>query len=238
MEKTSIRSFVDKGHDYHLYTYDNLEGVPDDVSLKRADKIMKWGGRSNPEKSRDYATFSNIFRYKLLLEGGGIWVDTDIICMRPFNFERNFVFASERVERQSRWTLRLPQRPVGCVIKAPKGSRVISYCYERSKSKSIDEVEWAEIGTDLIGKAINKYNMEDYVKPFWAFCPVSWWNWSDFIDTSKSTMIKEKIKEKVLCPYSYHLWNSRWGDGGVSKDRVYPKNTIYGEVQGRLFSYK
>ena len=39
--------------------------------------------------------FSNFFRYKLLLERGGWWVDADMVCLRPFAFDKEHVFASE-----------------------------------------------------------------------------------------------------------------------------------------------
>lgn len=38
--------------------------------------------------------FSDWFRYELLLERGGWWADTDIICLRPFTSSQRFVFAS------------------------------------------------------------------------------------------------------------------------------------------------
>ncbi len=35
--------------------------------------------------------FANFFRYKLLLEKGGWFVDSDTICMRPFDFDNEYV---------------------------------------------------------------------------------------------------------------------------------------------------
>jgi hypothetical protein len=42
-----------------------------------------------------FARFSNSFRYELLLEHGVWWVDTDVVCLRPFDLERQFVFMTE-----------------------------------------------------------------------------------------------------------------------------------------------
>lgn len=43
-----------------------------------------------------YSAFSNQFRYTLLYDKGGWWVDTDVVCLRRFDFDDDFVFATER----------------------------------------------------------------------------------------------------------------------------------------------
>lgn len=230
MEQTSINSFLNKGHDYHLYTYGHVKGVPKGVDVKEAGKIFP-KTKYVEEKSKESATFSNKFRYKLLKNKGGIWVDADIICLRPFNFEKEYVFASERVERQSKWDFDLPARPVGCVIKSPKQSKIIDYCLQESEKFNSKRVEWGKIGTRLVGKAVEKFNMQEFVAPFWKFCPISWWNWRALISENKIEIFKEKIKKMTLRPYSYHLWNSMWSENGIDKDKEYSRETIYGGIQ-------
>ena len=132
MEQTSIKSFLVKGHNYHLYTYGNVKGVPEGVNVRRAERILT-KEKYIEDKNKESATFSNKFRYKLLNKKGGVWVDTDIICLRPFKFENDHTFASERVERQSKWSLNLPTRPVGCVIKSPRNSKIMEYCLKKSE---------------------------------------------------------------------------------------------------------
>ena len=234
MERTSIRSFLGNGHSFHLYKYGKVEGIPKGVEVKDAKSIMDEGDMRKYKGKKDYATFSDIFRYKLLLEKGGIWVDTDIICLRPFDFNGEHVFASERVERQSKWEVRLPSRPVGCVIKSPKGSEMMSYCLEKSKEKSFDKIKWAEVGPDLLTKAVKKFEMQESVFPPWKFCPIPWWKWENLSETSVRIRIIEGIKRSVLKPYSYHLWHSKWGSDGKGKNDIYPQNTIYGSLQNEF----
>ena len=231
MEKTSIRSFLEKGHEFHLYTYDSIDGIPKEVNVMEARKVLDGSSINKCIDNKDYATLSDIFRYKLLFERGGIWVDTDIICVRPFNFEDEHVFASERVERQSKFEIELPYRPVGCVIKAPAGSEIMHYCLKRSRQKEFENIEWAEVGPDLLDTAVEEFGMDECIYSPYKFCPIPWWRWRDFIKKSGRVRMREKIKNHVLKPYSYHLWNSKWNDGGADKDKKYPENTIYGEIQ-------
>jgi hypothetical protein len=43
-------------------------------------------------RQNTFAAFSDFLRYKLLLDRGGWWVDVDTICLRPFDFEDDYVF--------------------------------------------------------------------------------------------------------------------------------------------------
>jgi len=231
MEKTSINSFLGKGHEYHLYVYEHVGNTPEGVIIKNANDIIDRDDKSKYKGGKDYATFSDIFRYKLLLEKGGIWVDTDIICIKPFNFKNDYVFASERVERQKKWEVKFPSKPVGCVIKSPPRSKIMSYCLDKSRQKKFEDIEWAEVGPDLLSKAIREFDMEKNIFFPWKFCPISWWNWRRFVSQSMKDKVVEMAKKLVAKPYSYHLWNSKWSEGGESKNKVYPENTIYGRMQ-------
>lgn len=234
MEKTSIGSFLEKGHDFDLYTYGSIKGIPRQVNVIEAREILDGSSIDKCIDNKDYATLSDIFRYKLLFEKGGIWVDTDIICLRPFNFDDEHVFASERVERQSRFEIKLPYRPVGCVIKAPAGSEIIHYCLKKSRKKEFENIEWAEVGPDLLDITVEEFSMDECVYPPYKFCPIPWWKWRDFIKDDLKTRTKEKIKQYLLNPYSYHLWNSKWSEGKANKNKKYPKRTIYGRMQSSV----
>src|SRR4051812_10885773 len=79
LEQLCIRSFIVQGHPYHLYTYDALDNVPAGVTLQDAGQILPKSliFRNQLGKGKgSVAAFSDLFRYKLLLERGGWWVDT------------------------------------------------------------------------------------------------------------------------------------------------------------------
>ena len=102
MERLSIRSFLAQGHPFHLYVYAEVENVPAETTLLDARSILpeseifvyaKGIGKGS------YAAFSDLFRYKLLLERGGWWVDLDMVALRPFEFDRQHVFGYESAGR-------------------------------------------------------------------------------------------------------------------------------------------
>lgn len=74
MEQLSIQSFLKNGHEYHLYTYEDIKNIPPGTTVKDgneilpADKIFTiksgWGIGS-------YSGFADLFRVHLLKERGG-----------------------------------------------------------------------------------------------------------------------------------------------------------------------
>ena len=92
MERLCLSSFVHHGHETHLYTYSDIDNVPEGVVVKDGNEILPESMIFEYKNYKSFSGFSNYFRYKLLTENGGYWVDTDVVCMKPFNFEEPFVF--------------------------------------------------------------------------------------------------------------------------------------------------
>jgi len=99
MEQLSITSFLRNGHEYDLYCYNEIADVPAGATLRDAAEILPSSEifyyRHGAGKG-SVAGFSNLFRFKLLFEKRGWWVDTDVVCLRPFDFDEPIVLASER----------------------------------------------------------------------------------------------------------------------------------------------
>src|SRR5690606_9502875 len=74
LQVLSLQSFIAHGHEYHLYVYDPIENAPEGVVLCDASKILPRQSVFTYQKGfgkGSYSAFSNLFRYKLLLEHGG-----------------------------------------------------------------------------------------------------------------------------------------------------------------------
>ena len=90
LERMCINSFIKNGHEFHLYTYNNILGVPLGAVIKDANEIIDAKEifcYRDPQHNGSFSAFSNWFRYKMLYELGGYWVDMDMTCLKPFDFE-------------------------------------------------------------------------------------------------------------------------------------------------------
>jgi len=84
IERLCVQSFLNHGHEFHLYTYADVAGVPEGAVIKDGNEILPYR-QLTCGKVRHIASLSDYFRYALLNLKGGYWVDMDIVCLRPFD---------------------------------------------------------------------------------------------------------------------------------------------------------
>jgi hypothetical protein len=219
MEQLSISSFLKNGHEYHLYVYDEVKNIPRGTSLKDGNEIISSDRIFKYREHDSYSGFSNIFRYKLLLERGGYWADIDLVCLRKFDFVSDYVFAEEEITEKTK-------RICGNIIKAPKGSEMMQFCLDSSLKKEPDRLAWGEIGPDLITAAVADFQLRSHVRSYLTFNPINWWHWQDFLHDDLRTLAR--IQWKLLRkPHALHLWNEMWRRNGADKNKPYPRNSLY-----------
>ncbi|MEM7076146.1 MAG: hypothetical protein AAGA28_18675 [Pseudomonadota bacterium] len=99
LERLSLKSFHDVGQTPVLYTYDEIEDVPDYVELRDARTVMDkrftqchWG----KDRLDDPRIHSDIFRVMLMRRTDHIWVDADVYALRPHATTQGYLFAMRR----------------------------------------------------------------------------------------------------------------------------------------------
>ena len=235
LERLSLASFVHHRHDYHLYVYEDLE-VPKGVVLKDADEIIPRDLVFKDRTIESFANFSDIFRYQLLLKKGGYWADADTICLKPFDFPQEYVFAKERTQAGTKERVKYgPAWVCGGVIKAPPGSIIMRMLYERSLGKASGQYEWWELGPPMISEAVSQFGLAQFVVPAKTFVPIDWWDWQDILSDRLLTRLKLRWS---LMPgvYAVHLWNSMWTRARANKDAQYPADCLYQRLKERYLT--
>ena len=142
MEQLSISSFLLNGHDYHLYVYEQPANLPVGKVLMDAAEILPQSSIFQYVNRPTYAGFANSFRYKLLLDPGGWWADTDVVCLKPFEFPSDHVFSSQEGDGTDVATT--------SVIKAPSGSPTMTMAWDICQSKHPTNLRWGETGPTLM----------------------------------------------------------------------------------------
>ena len=212
MERLSISSFLKNGHEYHLYVYDDLANVPLGTVVRDADEILARSKIFRYKHQASYAGFSNFFRYKLLLERGGWWADTDLVCLRRFDFTEEHVFGSEMCGGREVVT--------SGIIKAPAGSQAMACAWNVCQSKEPEKLIWGETGPKLVAEVVRQFSLYSHVKSHEIFCPLGYDQWRKVLepDTDES-LLKES--------YSIHLWNEMWRAAGQNKNASYDPACLY-----------
>jgi hypothetical protein len=226
MEQLSIRSFLHHGHPFHLYTCGRVEGVPARTVIHSIDEILSPseavecdfdGRRAEGNDGRRGAAAMDAVRYKLLVARGGWWSDLDCVCVRPLAFRDDHVLGHTR-EPDGR------RRVATALIKAPAGSPLMKYCWERSRHAEHSAVSWRDVGPRVVGEALERMPVPVRILEPAAFCPIDYWQ------------VWQLIRERQMperC-HAIRLWRSRWLQERLDPDAVYDLESLYEQLKRRF----
>lgn len=167
---------------------------------------------------KTYAGFANFFRYKLLLEKGGWFVDADTVCLKPFDFQSEYVFSSEGLNGRQVANL--------AALKVPPASPVMEYCWTSCEKLDTAELKWSQCGPQLVSRAIEICFLQQYVQPPNVFCPIHFSEWKNLLNPAVQPQFAD-------APHAIHLWNELWRREEQDKDSRYPQGCIYEELKQR-----
>jgi len=114
---TCLRSQVAAGHNVTVYSFDPLPGLPDGVGNAEAEAILphSFSERLRPPEPdgswRDWTIlqFSDFFRMRLMAEKAGLWLDADVLLLKPIEIDPAMpYFAWERRRQLGNSVLYLP----------------------------------------------------------------------------------------------------------------------------------
>lgn len=211
MEQLCIRSFLHHGHGFRLFTYGPVENVPSGAQICDANAVIPHS-RIFRYSNGSLAGFANFFRYKLLLEQGGWWVDLDTICLKPFDFPQEYLFSSEMHHGT----------PVvdSAVIKVPQGSEFCQRAWSACQAKDVQNLVWGETGPRLTGETVELLALNRYVAGPEVFCPVDPDTWEEIFDPNGRP-------EFGPGTHAVHLWNELWRRERLDKNATYAPGCIY-----------
>jgi len=160
LELLTLHSFVRFGHRFRLWVYDDLSTpVPTGVELCDANEILPRArifrlAQNDPELGLGKGSlgpFSDLFRYMLLWEHGGIWVDMDVTCLRRFDFEEPYLFRGHRIG------------VVGNVMKVPARSALMKRSFEETDAVSDENVAFLTPNR-ILAKNVALLGLENYIR--------------------------------------------------------------------------
>jgi len=134
IEQLCIRSFLANGHEFHLYTYSEVENIPYGTVIQDAGEIVPKSEIAK-RKNGSWAIFADYFRYKLLYEKSSWWVDMDTVCLKPFEFDEEYVFSSEKNFDGKTYIN-------NTMIKCPLHLIIMEGCLNNFDLKEIRDVQW------------------------------------------------------------------------------------------------
>ena len=215
IELLTITSFINNGHEFNLWVYDEITTpLPDGVKLQMAsaiipeDQVFSYKNKNQFGHGKgSFAGFSDIFRYKLLFDKGGWWVDMDVCCLKPFHFKGQYLFRKHHL---------LPA--VGNIMKCPKGSAVMKACYEEAiATVQAENTDWHKPIT-ILNKYIEQFKLEDNIRSI-----SNTDNWSDIVPLLNA--------KDISLPdwHAIHWANENWRARDIKKT-VFVRNSAISKL--------
>ncbi len=220
VEQLSIRSFLDHGHPFRLFVYGRVVGVPEGVELADASAVLpreRVYRQATGTSSGSLAPFSDLFRYRLLAETGGWWVDLDVVCLAPIDLAAPYVFGRER----HRWG----EQVNSAVLKVPAGSEFARDCLARVEALDLATAKFGATGPTLLDECVRAHGLAAYGVAPQVFYPVDPGRARDLLDPRRSIDLSGAL--------ALHLWNEMWRRGGWSKTGTYHPDTLFERLKAR-----
>ena len=237
MEQLCLKSFVDQGQKITLFSYEDIPNVPDGVIRRDGREIIDTDDFIKYEKKNSFALFADWFRLHMIQQCPSmIWIDTDVYCHRPMDYDSDYVFGYE-----------LPgeHRVNNAVLGMPRDSEILRQMIEftedrfsiapflpkkrqqtmqrmakRGKPVHITEQPWGVWGPMMVTHYVHELGLEEHVQPLNAFYPITFRERHKFM--RRAELAKGLITEETT---ALHLWASNKRQLGDNHDGLAPKGS-------------
>lgn len=212
LSRLAIKSWIDNGYKVNLYLYEDLDLEPivsnANVVIRDANEIIELKGTQG---TLDILPFSDVWRYKLLYEKGGTWVDADMIILEHIPAGEEIIISSEATLQSGAYkSKRFSCANIG-VLRFERGDELLEEVIKRVENKKQRSVRTDNM--KVFQRTIcDSYIYDQFVLDPLIFCPLHWWNAKEaFYTTEYKTKysVEQPSNEQMLRnSYCIHLWNS------------------------------
>jgi len=197
LELSCIQSFINHGHSVRVFTYQKV-ALPNGAINEDASQILPYTRFFMFEDSP--SAFSNIFRYKLLLEQGGWWVDTDVVCLKGDIPECDYFWAEE-----------IPGIIASSVLKFPAGDSMCERLFQLSVERSKNLTRWGQLGPLLVTEVLGGEKLSNHLGRTELAYPINYDETHFFWLPEFASTVEARISQSLFL----HLWHNVFKKMGI-----------------------
>ena len=220
-EAACITSFLVRGYSYTVYSFDSMDNLPEGVQLRDAREITE---PANTERflikgRANLSHFSDLFRYQLFKHTEHVWVDTDMLLLRPLDLPSyDQVLAKEDASMLC-----------GAIMRLDSHNPALDTLIAQTEALRDRDLVWGATGPRLLTAVFGKQTLMSTAFTPEHFFPVHYdESWKVFLPAWR-----EACDQLCRNAYTTHLWNDRVVKLGVWK-RFCPPAGSFLETQFRL----
>lgn len=213
-----MASFLRSGHRMTVFSYAPLPDLPEGVSWRNAQDILPADRITRYARNGSAALHANLFRYQLLKKTDFLWVDLDVVAIRPLAFTSKHVFAWQGPEIVNNAVLGLPEGSPALDFLASftaqstgvpphvTGLRRLKYRLRDllSGGLGIARWPWGSLGPNGLTHALRMSGEIAHALPEQSFYPVAVDDYARFADPGAL-----RDEDLPAGAKAVHLWNNR-----------------------------
>lgn len=237
MEQLCLKSFVDKGQKITLFGYDNIPNLPEGVIFRDGREIIDTDDFIKYEQKNSYALFADWFRLHMIHKCPGmIWVDTDVYCHRPMDYDSDYVFGYELPGEH-----RVNNAVLGLPAQSEMLAQMLDFTSDRyaiapflprkrqeqmrkqaakGKPVHVSQQPWGVWGPMMVTHYVHTLGLEAQVQPLNAFYPITFRDRFKFM--RRADLAAGLITEETT---ALHLWASNKRQLGNIHNGLPPKGS-------------
>lgn len=237
MEQLCLKSFVDRGQQITLFSYEPISNVPAGVIRRDGREVLDTDNFLKYEKKDSFALFADLFRLHMIAKNPGmIWVDTDVYCLRPMTYDSDHVMGFELAGEQ-----RVNNAVLGLPSDGPMLHAMLDYTADhfaippfvkkklqteyRAAAKAgapvhVSQQPWGVWGPMMVTHFAHELDLAGTAQPLDAFYPITFPDRIKFLRPAH-------VAEGLITPRTtaLHLWASNKRELGLRHHGVPPEGS-------------
>ena len=214
LDKACLVSFALAGHPVVLYSFEELEGLPDCIETRDAREIAPRDSLAafSCQGRLSLQHFSDYFRYRLQARTPHIWIDTDMLSLRPLDFGPvESLFAKET-----------DRRICNAILRIPSDHPAVAELISRTERLMHADLAWGATGPRLLTHVMGGTAIFEQAHPPSSFFPIHYDDfWKPFLPECRPECV-----EAARGSYTLHLWNNIVVRMGVWKELAPPEGSF------------
>ncbi|MEM7470919.1 MAG: hypothetical protein AAF340_06150 [Pseudomonadota bacterium] len=241
MEQLCAVSFRDAGHHVKMYTYGEVQNIPDGIEVCDANEIMPMGDVIAHKRTGSPAPQADKWRYNMLAKTDDqIWADTDAYCVKRFTSDNGHFHGWESTHHINNGVVGLPSNSdaLSQLIDFTSDEYAIPDWFkpelraemERKKDEGnpvhVGEQSWGVWGPQALTHYLHKTGEQKYAMPIDALFPISFKKRRMMLKPNAD--LSEYITNNTL---SIHFWGRRMRMRIIEREGGEPhKDSLIGKL--------
>lgn len=238
LEILCIKSFLDNGYKFILYTYNKndkiflkLSELFSDFELKDANEIVLFSELFYDDAGAGLAAFSDYFRFRMINKTNLPWVDLDIFCLNKKFKNKPYIFIQELNDKEN--FVHIGSGILKFEPNSPYAKKIIQNSTDIVKEhlSKAKKIPWGVIGPILVENSLKDMDLDEFILDYRQTSQISYFAIEKFISDTPPSMINYEMP-------LIHLYNDMWRQKRLKKDATYDKNSFYEKMCERHEIYK